>query len=86
VIDEVAEVASRRRDPKGIAMKNLERYSKNGLWKYDRGRGSPVKPEWGGVYRIAPTRSLFRIYGFYEGGSLSDFIAIDAFTRACCAL
>src|SRR4051812_11559740 len=81
VTDGVAEAASKRVDPKGIVMKNLKRFSQNGLWNYDRGKGSPVRHEWDQVYRIRPTHSKFRIIGFYKDSTRADFIAIDAFTK-----
>ena len=84
VIDAVKVAASKRQDPKGIVMKKtLKRYAQKWLayGTTRKEKGLQVKAEWDDVYRIGPTRSLFRIIGFYEDDSYADFIAIDAFVK-----
>jgi hypothetical protein len=66
--------------PTGRLLMLLKRYTQNGFRCYEGGKGCPIKYEWDGVYRIGPG-DLFRIIGFYENGSRSVFVAIDAFTK-----
>src|SRR5687768_1390260 len=77
VIDGVADLDKPRRQ---ILLKRLQRYAKNGFWNHES-RDGPIKPEWRGVYRIGHVDDLFRVIGFYEDGSKTNFIAIDCFLK-----
>jgi hypothetical protein len=57
----------------------LERFATRGFQNFE-GPKRPIAPEWDGVYRFNPG-TLFRITGFYEGGSRTSFIAIDAMLK-----
>ena len=61
-------------------LKKLKRYAKNGF-EYYEGKDFPLRYEGDGIYRIGHRDDLFRIIGFYAGGSKSAFIAVDAFTK-----
>lgn len=78
--DEIAAYLKKRHSERRQFFKRLERYSRNGFGLFE-GERSPVKHEWGGVYRVRPTASLFRIIGFYETEARTDFIGIDAFLK-----
>jgi hypothetical protein len=58
-------------------LKKLQYYAENGFKTFEGKRG-PIRHEWGGVYRIGDTSTLFRLYGFYETDSRNSFIIIDA--------
>jgi hypothetical protein len=68
-------------DPNGAFWKRLKRHAENGLWTAEHGSPPPVQAEWDGVYRLGYVDTLFRIIGFYEDASKSDFIAIDAYLK-----
>jgi hypothetical protein len=59
----------------------LRYFATAGFWRFEGGKGFPIKHEWDEAYRIAyKTSSLFRIVGFYSINK-TEFIAIDAFTK-----
>ena len=61
-------------------MKRLMRYAQNGFLLYE-GKEKPIRHEWDGVYRIGHPVDLFRILGFYEDDTKTNFIVIDAWMK-----
>ncbi len=68
-----------RRDVEELLQK-LEHCANAGFGLYE-GEGRPIRREWGGVYRIGHRASLFRLIGFYEDDTKTDFIVIDGFKK-----
>lgn len=80
VADALAKRSRKHRQEVGILMARLRRYAQNGFALYE-GNAKPIRPEPDGVYRIGHPDDLFRIIGFYDHDSRTDFIAIDAFEK-----
>lgn len=78
----------KREQPTKSFIKKLKRYSERGFWNFqgDSKSKRPIRPEWDDILRIGEISSLFRLYGFYEDGSKSNFIIIDAFLKHDTAL
>jgi hypothetical protein len=57
----------------------LKYYAKGGFDRFVDRQG-PIRPEWGGVFRIGQPWSLFRLVGFFDQHP-SGFVVIDAFTK-----
>jgi len=71
----------KRGDPSGQYWACVKRYAQAGFQNYI-GDKCPIQHEWGGVFRIGPAFSLFRMIGFFHGNGLhGEFIVIDAFLK-----
>jgi hypothetical protein len=80
VTEAIAEYAGKNKRHGGQLLSRLQMYAKNGFHLFE-GEKRPIRPEWGGVYRIGHPVDLFRIIGFYADGSRGSFVAIDAFVK-----
>lgn len=68
----------RQEQPQKKFIKKLKRYAKTGFSNFEG--NDPIRYEGNGVFRISDG-SLFRLYGFYENDSKTDFIVIDALLK-----
>lgn len=65
----------------GRFVRKLYHWARAGFTHYEGGKGSPIKYEGKGVYRVGHKKWLFRLLGFYSNGK-SEFVVIDAFWKS----
>ena len=81
VREAIAQHTRSERPKSGFFLKKLKYYATGGFAEFEGDEKSPVRYEWGGVYRVGLHGKLFRVYGFYIGPKKLCFIAADAFLK-----